>query len=193
MKRSASGKRQELLVVVGVGGDRRIERPVDGEVAAVAEGCAHGARQRRALPAERIGIEAVDIVAGVVGVPAAPDDQLPPVRMPGHRAPGGDDIARITEGHAVDARPLRQRRPHLLEGIGVDLQLTALRRLRNPVPQRIAGNRRLEQPGHAESPVSNDEKFDTFNQSVPSTPTASERTWNSAAVPVNTKRDRARL
>ena len=111
---------QELLVVVRVRGSRCVARTIDREELTVAERFLDLTGQRFAPPAPGAHVERIHLVARVVRVTAAPEHQAIAVRVPGHRAPGMDDLGRIHV--ARGAGTLIDGSPDVLKLVRVDAQ-----------------------------------------------------------------------
>ncbi len=112
-------------VVVGVGRGRCLGGAVD-RIADAQRVLHHLAGQGGALPTLGRCAPQVDVVAGVVGMAAAIEQQGRALRVPGKGTPRQDDLRRRRVAGRAVQRPQRRGRPHVGKAVQVDLAPAAL-------------------------------------------------------------------
>ena len=108
------------------------------------------AGQRRALPLQCARAPAIDVVARIVGMPAAVEDQVAAIAVPAESTPCQDDLGRRMCSPVIQRFKIR-RGPDAAVQICVDLEPRILRHLQNQRQQRTGvdiGWSGLS-PGHA--------------------------------------------
>ena len=119
-------QRQENIVVVGMRRSRRIVGAIDGDVV-IANVLDHFARQRSTFPHPGAAAPAVNIVAAVVGVATAVEQQITAIAVPGKTTPSADDFRRLRIAGIVQ-RPQRRWGPDFGVQVQVRTQPFAIRR-----------------------------------------------------------------
>ena len=128
------GDRQEQVVVVRVGRNRRIVDAVDGDLREQRVGL-DLAGQRGPLPHQIARVPAIDVVAGIIRVATTPQDEVAPIAVPTKSAPCHDNLRWRLRAASVEWLQ-GTGRPDVAVQIRVRVQPGVLRHLHQERQQR---------------------------------------------------------